>query len=216
MERNHLEMSAPVEGKGLQAGLAILLQAHKTGTQLRCPVAEVAPSWKALAQHGMTADVLATLLNAGHVELVADEGDAASHRRPLTIAASSRLGLTEQGVLFAHRMLGHTELSRLRTLQIAEPECHPHWDNKAGELWWKGECIRRFRHDASSQRRVLDALEEQGWPGRIDDPLPKQRDSDSKQRLRETIKSLNRGQRPVRLRFHCDGTGEGIRWEAIS
>jgi hypothetical protein len=33
--------------------------------------------------------------------------------------------------------------------------------------------------------------------------------------LREAIKGLNRGQKPMRIRFRGDGTGHGIRWEEV-
>jgi hypothetical protein len=216
MERARLKNPAPENCEGLQAALAMLLQAYESGVQLRCPTAEVAPSWKALASHGLTTSLLATLLNAGHVELVVEKGSTALHRKPLKIDESSRLELTEQGVRFARQMLCHPGALQLRKMEISDPKLRPSWKIEAGELWWQGECIRRFRHDANSQRRVLDAFEELGWPNHIDDPLPGSRGVNCKQRLRETIKSLNRGQRPLRLRFRCDGTGEGIRWEAIA
>jgi hypothetical protein len=62
--------------------------------------------------------------------------------------------------------------------------------------------------------RILKAFQEEGWPVRIDDPLPFQKGIDSKSRLRDTVKALNRSQQV--LRFHLDGTGEGVRWELLN
>ena len=50
---------------------------------------------------------------------------------------------------------------------------------------------------------------------RIDDPLPPQAEQDSKRRLSDTIKCLNNKQINELIRFHGDGTGEGITWEQV-
>jgi hypothetical protein len=91
----------------------------------------------------------------------------------------------------------------------------PVWDDQARELWWGAQLIKRFRNDAANQRLILQAFEEQGWPARIDDPLPPTAGINRKSRLRETVRGLHHGQKPLVLRFHADGTGSGVRWEAI-
>jgi hypothetical protein len=91
----------------------------------------------------------------------------------------------------------------------------PVWDAVLGVLSWLGECVRRFRHDAANQRALLDAFQARGWVRRLDDPLPRAAGVKAKTRLRETIKGLNRGQKPLRLRFRGDGTG-GVCWEPVA
>ena len=66
------------------------------------------------------------------------------------------------------------------------------------------------------------ALEEQNWSRHIFDPLTpriniplQRRGADSKSRLHEAIRRLNMGQRPPKIRFRGDGTGEGLTWEWI-
>jgi hypothetical protein len=59
------------------------------------------------------------------------------------------------------------------------------------------------------------AFEEEGWPPRIDDPLPPSPEIDAKSRLRYTIKSLNKRQKKQLIHFMGDGSGEGIMWECI-
>ena len=49
----------------------------------------------------------------------------------------------------------------------------------------------------------------------MDDPLPHGLKVDSKQRLHDTIKRLNRDQKAHLIRFHANGTGTGILWEPI-
>ena len=62
---------------------------------------------------------------------------------------------------------------------------------------------------------ILAAFEEEGWPSRIDDPLPPQPEQDSKRRLSDTIKCLNRKQASPLIHFRGDGTGEGVVWDTI-
>src|SRR5581483_11103996 len=89
----------------------------------------------------------------------------------------------------------------------------PCWDAEARMLWWQRELIKQYHHEAANQRCVLSAFEEQGWPARIDDALPREAGVAPKARLRETVKSLNRDQLRRRVIFHADGTGMGIYWE---
>ncbi len=91
----------------------------------------------------------------------------------------------------------------------------PCWDTAARELLWLGRLVKRFRNDAANQECILTAFEELAWPARIDDPLPGEPGLNRKERLRQTVKSLNRGQKLRVLRFHADGTGTGLRWVAI-
>ena len=62
---------------------------------------------------------------------------------------------------------------------------------------------------------ILAAFEEEGWPPRIDDPLPPKPDQDPKRRLHDTINSLNRNQQHLLIQFFGDGSGQGIRWNLI-
>ena len=75
--------------------------------------------------------------------------------------------------------------------------------------------VKRFKWMAPNQETVLAAFEEEGWPHRIDDPLPPHPDQDSKRRLSDTIKCLNHKQKNELIRFHGDGTGEGVTWELV-
>lgn len=91
----------------------------------------------------------------------------------------------------------------------------PQWDAGSRRLWWKGTLIKRFRWPAINQEAILAAFEEEHWPERVDDPLPPHREQDSKRRLADTIKCLNRKQIAPLIHFRGDGTGEGVIWEVI-
>ena len=70
----------------------------------------------------------------------------------------------------------------------------PHWDHTDGTLYVGEQVIKRFRHRSPNQEIILTAFQEEGWPWRIDDPLPPSPDVVPKRRLHDTIKWLNRHQ----------------------
>jgi hypothetical protein len=62
---------------------------------------------------------------------------------------------------------------------------------------------------------ILAVFEEEGWPRRIDDPLPPGHGINPKVRLHESIARLNRNQVNRTIRFGGDGYGRGVRWAQI-
>ncbi len=100
------------------------------------------------------------------------------------------------------REIGESETNHVRVLPV--------WNQDTGELRFGDQVVRRVRSRTRADNivRILDAFQEDGWPDRIDDPLPGGSDS---QRLREAVRTLN--QDLERIRFRADGTGTGIAWE---
>lgn len=92
----------------------------------------------------------------------------------------------------------------------------PFWDSHCRTLSFEGQMVKHFKWQAMNQERVLSAFQEERWPKRILDPLCPHPSLDVKRRLSDTIKCLNRGHANTLIRFHGDGTGEGILWEAAS
>jgi len=91
----------------------------------------------------------------------------------------------------------------------------PCWDAQLRELRLGRVLVKQFRQPSANQERILSAFQEEGWPPRIDDPLPPDPEHDPKQRLRTTLKSLNRSQQQALIRFRSDGTGQGILWTMV-
>ncbi len=91
----------------------------------------------------------------------------------------------------------------------------PTWDSERRELRINGIIVKRFKWTAVNQEAVLAAFDEEGWPSRIDDPLRPHPEHDSKRRLSDTIKCLNRKQTNRLIHFRGDGTGEGVVWEIV-
>lgn len=85
----------------------------------------------------------------------------------------------------------------------------PQWNSARGELSWDGSICKRFRQRARNQKTILDAFQEEGWPERIDDPLPGDSKANRRQRLADALRRLNDN---THLRFEFDGTTEGILW----
>lgn len=89
----------------------------------------------------------------------------------------------------------------------------PVWNSARRELWFGDRLIKRFRQPSANQESVLAAFQEEGWPEKVDDPLPFLPDSAAKKRLRDTVHSLNaRHVTKDILRFEMDGTGQGVLW----
>jgi hypothetical protein len=153
------------------------------------------------------------------------KGDKGRFFRPageLNFGMQSCFVLTIEGAAFALKLQrdmhkkGSSPLgSAITSTNTEEPKVRPKWDSDLNELRMDQVLIKRFRTQAVNQTTVLCAFEEDGWPDRIDDPLPPLQGLDSKHRLHDTIKCLNRGHKVPLIRFRGDGTGQGIIWELI-
>lgn len=100
---------------------------------------------------------------------------------------------------------GYTLTPKVLTTPTTE---NPHWDG--AKLKVGSEVIATVAPKATNLRPVLEAFQLDEWPERIDDPLPFGCD-DPGQRLRDTVRMLNRKQDTIL--FESDGTGEGITWK---
>jgi hypothetical protein len=89
----------------------------------------------------------------------------------------------------------------------------PQWDPATRVLRVGRRIVKQFRVPSPNQEKVLVVFQEEGWPPRIDDPLTPVPDGCPKDRLRDTIRYLNKGQENRLIRFRGDGTGEGVVWE---
>lgn len=104
------------------------------------------------------------------------------------------------------------QLALAASLEHHNSHPRPTYDRDRRELRLEETVVKRFRRPSTNQERVLRVFEEEGWPRRIDDPIPPVYELNPKQRLRDTIKALNRNQTNKLLHFSGDGSGEGIRW----
>ena len=75
--------------------------------------------------------------------------------------------------------------------------------------------MKQYRVPSPGQEAILELFQEDGWPPVVADPLAPLPDQDPKERLRHTIRALNANQKEQLIRFHGDGTGQGVIWELI-
>jgi hypothetical protein len=112
------------------------------------------------------------------------------------------------------RLAGARGSASVALLAHAEPQTEvlPVWKADCGELWFRGQLVKKFKQAAESQRAILDAFGEQNWTQAIDDPLTGKGDMDRKKRLENAVQGLNSHLRNPLVSFHVINAGEGIEW----
>ncbi len=120
--------------------------------------------------------------------------------------------LTETGI--SKLICGRPGDERLNSVGKGEA-AFVRWYPESRKLLVNGKLVKRFKWPAVNQETVLTAFQEEDWPERIDDPLPPRDELNSKRRLADTIKCLNRRQTNSLIHFRGDGTGEDIVWELV-
>lgn len=222
---------APILRRGEEA-LRILLEAYLYAVDVQRSIWDFAVEIETLRQSGWTNSEFRWLVCKGYVlhaiETTPAEVAARSFRHPrraagLNFRAKTCFALTESGYRFALDALDHRPAAPGNSqpdqtpaeAAPCPPPCRPRWDRERQELRVGDVIVKQFKVPAANQERILAAFEEDGWPVRIDDPLPPASDQEPKRRLHDTINSLNRNQKRHLLRFIGDGTGQGIRWEFV-
>jgi len=225
-------VGAPILRRGSE-GLRLLLDAFQYASDVGRDVWDFAVEIESLRQAGWTNSEFRWLVCKGYVRhaiettLAADE--TRSFRQPrraqaLIFGSKTSFVLTDAGFHFAAAVLDRLALpppepgSEPGLLTAIAPPvgAQPKWDRERQELRVGDVVVKQFKVPAANQERILAAFEEDGWPVRIDDPLPPAVEQDPKRRLHDTINSLNRNQKRHLIRFIGDGSGQGIRWEFVS
>ncbi len=92
----------------------------------------------------------------------------------------------------------------------------PFWDAENWRLLFRGVLLKEFVRVAPEQTRILEVFQEQGWRGLIDDPLLRDPEVDARERLRNTVRDLNKGQKLIHFFTRRDATAVGWREITIS
>jgi hypothetical protein len=90
--------------------------------------------------------------------------------RALTVR--DRFVLTPKGACWAESLLAPTRPGATPERVEQEFPRWPAWDARRRLILCGDRVVKRFRRPAKNQTLILDAFQEEGWPGRIDDPLP--------------------------------------------
>jgi hypothetical protein len=205
-----------------------LREAFDTALHLQRDVWDFAVEIRELRDAGLSDTDLRWLICSGYVEhgieTVKPKGKGRSFRCLTNPALTPEtcFVLTARGLQLSEGDCGKNGASNGSTARgyatrgrKEAPVPQPRWDNRLRRLLYDGHLVKHFREPAQNQETVLAAFEEEGWPPRIDDPLPQSAGIDPKRRLKDTIKRLNRNQIRALLRFRSDGRGTGISWEQL-
>jgi hypothetical protein len=200
----------------LKAPLTLLRQAREYALGLGRSLWEFAVEVSDLRGLGLTNTDLRWLLCRGLIEHASETTLPGQDSRTfqadgrLTITDKTCVVLTEAGLLAS---LGEEPVTEDGPVgQRASSGPLPRWDGTRRALFLGNTVVKVFRQPAACQEMILAAFEEEGWPWRVDDPLPPLGERDPKQRLHHTIKNLNRNRAVRLINFHGDGTGCGVGW----
>ncbi len=177
-----------------------------------------------LRRLGLTESDLRWLVHKRYVEHARETTEEEQERRVFKHTHALRFKkrtcfvLTEAGVAYTDFLLNQQGRISTPVIPIGATKVDerptPYWNRARHEVYVGEILVKRFKWPAQNQETVLDALEEENWPDMgIYDPLSPHAEKDPKQRLRDTIKCLNRYQEHAFLRFRGDGTGERVIWE---
>ena len=212
-----------------RSALAQLLDAHDYAEDLGCSKWDFAVERETLHEAGLSNSDLSWLVCQQlleHAYEVAPAADKLRAFRPglgLSFADGTCFVLSDEGVSFARGSVSSDLVEsaapeparKISPVPSSEPS-EPVWDKELRELRVGDQLVKRFRVPAPNQELVLTVFQEDGWPLRIDDPLPPRHDIDPKRRLHDTVNCLNRNQRNPLIQFSGDGKGEGLRWKLVS
>ena len=231
--RQHNQQSIEKVPPRIGPALGVLLEAIDYAQQTSGDCWEFAVERHQLAGLGLTSNDFRWLVRMGLVEhqrevtLESDNGRAFRPNGDLTFPEATCFILTDAGVAVANGSSPAEVVAATPTHpvveHIAQTTIHnmpdepivPTWDSERRALRINGMTVKRFKSTAANQETILTAFEEESWPYRIDDPLSPQPNQDTKRRLSDTIKGLNNKQKHALIRFHGDGTGEGVTWELV-
>ena len=204
---------------GLAAkGLRLLLDAHRCVRELEADDWEFAVEIGCLRAAGLTHTDLRWLLYRGYALQGVERWQVGTRRRTfrqvanLSLLETACFVLTDAGAAYVLGCVGQGE----EEAPAHERRESPVWDEKRRELRVGQVVVKRFKQPAANQERVLQAFQEEGWPPRIDDPLPPEEEQEPKRRLHRTISNLNRRQRgQIRVHFGGGGEGESVCWRLL-
>lgn len=203
----------------MDESLVVLASAARDAAELGLDAWHFAVEVESLAAQGLTTADLRWLALKGLVQHAVEKTASGQYERvfdhkvgPTTIGPRTCAVLTPLGVRVAERLVASLK-HRATHKPIRWPK--PAWRAEVGEFSVGGVLVKRYRVPAPNQQTVLSAFEEDGWPDRIDDPLPLKPEREPKRTLHDTINSLNARQVNTLVRFVGDGSGEGIQWELV-
>lgn len=217
---------APVLSTQQRKALEVLLEAHDAATAVGRERRQFAVQLTALGKEGVSDTALRWLVIRGYAEHLRESTRQRGRKRTMQLASNLRFTerscfmLTNVGAGVARQSVPQGQERNVGSVRSARAitEIRPGYvvcEDGTRELRVGDRLVKRFRGRITNQELILVALQEQGWPRRTDDALPPRGTRSPKLRLRDTIGKLNRRQVDRLIRFHGDGTGQGVNWELL-
>lgn len=197
--------------------LALLWESYLAAQELGCDACEFALQLTSLRTRGISDSAVRLLFHQEMIDHLCETTRRGQRRRSFravpntAFTATSCFVLTPLGAATAQGWL----TPEREAAPGREPGNKPYYDAGQRTLFVGDRVVKRFRVPATNQELILLSLQEEGWPSRLNDPLPPRKDVNPKQRLHDTIKRLNRHQGHARIHFNGDGTGRGVHWQIV-
>jgi hypothetical protein len=218
--------------KSVRPALNVLLSAFDYVADCRVDPWQLAVELPELLAKGASLVDIRWLILRGlaeHAREVTLEGEPERSFRPLAVTSfptDTCLVLSAEGAQMLRAALRARQepaacpaCSTPLTNGVAPTAAHvratPEWDEGRRELRCQGIVIKRYRVPAPNQESILALFQSSAWPDYVLDPLPRSGEVEPKQRLHETIKSLNRNHLRPLIKFHANGHGCQIHWSVI-
>ena len=196
------------------SALGLLGRAREVAAELRLDPREFAVSLAQLVATGLGLNCVRALLAGGMVDVAEEPGRSRSGRR---LSPGGDNHVLSRETRFILTPLGEQRLNERQDHPVPDRRAptllKPQWDGERRQLWYRQQLVKWYRQPADSQETILATFEEDGWPLRIDDPLPRQAGLCPRDRLHNAVKKLNQSQLTRLLLFRRDGSGEGVTWE---
>jgi hypothetical protein len=134
----------------------------------------------------------------------------------IVLTKSSCFVLTAPGVALANQYWAEAKRLAEYPSSYEISSLVPNWDEVRREFCVGDITVKRYKWPAKNQQQVLNAFQLNKWPYVIDNPITSAGSTCPRAQLHDTIKCLNRNQINKAVRFHGDGTGNGVYWEIIA
>jgi hypothetical protein len=216
------ELDSNVKLVTLTAALKLLEQAHAVGTK-QSRLWEFSVELEVLKEVGLTHTHVRWLLAKAYLIQKVETTPAQARRRTFrevnngSFNPRSCFVLTTRGLELAQFVLGHaSKTDSASNGKPREPDVPhrevPDWNPKTGELRWKNRLVKKIACHAWTLRQLLQVFQKKHWGSPVKIKFEKNEcDAETRQRLHEAIKGLNKNQHLIL--FHGDGTGLGATWE---
>lgn len=204
-----------------QEGLRLLFDGYRYACELGWDRWEFAVEIELLYAAGLTNNDLRWLIAKGFVEhaleTTTEKKTSRSNPRNRRMAMSrgSCFVLTAAGVELTQEVLAEPTPSSPPQESASPSMDVPHWEAKTHSLYWRGQLVKHFKHEAPFQEAILEAFQASSWSRYVEVTLPKEDGVNLKERLRGAIRELNRRSNGY-LRFAQEGNGDRIGWRPVN